>query len=143
MDFNNGTFIALGTAGIVLFVTFLVAVFYKPKKRLKVVAKFNPTNNHLVEVHVKNVGKRRVKTVAPYVKFTHGQISRKYQVNPRKINCKFPRILNIGDEVSFQINLTNFHSVLEQKSMNTTHLKVIIENMVGMQYNSQSLNYKF
>ncbi len=143
MDFSNGIFIAIGIAGMVLLVALLVTLFYKPKKKLRVDAKFNPGNMHMVEVHIVNVGKRRVKTVAPYVKFSHGQKSRKYQVNPHKINCKFPRVLKVGEEVNCEIDLTHFHSELEKKSMNSTHVKIIIENMVGMKYNSHTLDYKF
>ena len=142
-DFNDGIFIAISMAGIVLLVVLLVTLFYKPKKRLRVEAKVNPENKHIVEVHVKNVGKRRVKVVAPYVKFSHGQKSRKYQVSLSKLNTKFPRVMKVGDELKCDVDLTHFHSVLEQKSMKSSHVKIIVENMVGMKYNSSTLDYKF
>jgi hypothetical protein len=81
--------------------------------------------------------------VAPYVKFTHGQKSRKYQVNPHKLKCNFPRTIAVGEEIAYEIDLENYHSILKKKSMNPAHLKIIIENMVGMSFNSHVLNYKF
>jgi len=142
-NFNDGTFVAISMTGIVLLVALLVTLFYKPKKRLRVEAKFNPNNNHIVEIHATNIGKRRVKVVAPYVKFSHGQKSRKYQVSPSKLNTKFPRVLKVGDELKCEVDLTHFHSVLEQKSLKSSHVKIIIENMVGMKYNSRILDYEF
>lgn len=142
MDFQNGIFIAIAIICIVLLVAFLVSVFYKPKKRLQVQADFKADNEHIVEVHVLNIGKRRVKMVAPYVKFSHGRKSRKYQIDPRWIKCKFPRVLNLGEEFTCEIDLEHFHSILEKKSMNSPHVKIIIENMVGMKYISHTLDYK-
>ncbi len=142
-DFNDGTFIAISISAIVLLVALLVTLFYKPKKRLRVDAKFNPANNHKVEIHATNIGKRRVKVVSPYVKFSHGQKSRKYQVSPSKLNIRFPRVLKVGDEFNCEIDLTHFHSALEKRSMNSSHVKIIIENMVGMKYNSHTLDYEF
>lgn len=142
-DFNNGPFLAISITAAVLFVALLVTIFYKPKKRLKVDAKFSPDSNHKIEVHAKNIGKRRVKVVAPYVKFSHGRKSRKYQVSKSKLNIKFPLILTVGDEFKCEIDLEHFHTVLEQKSMTSSHVKIIVENMVGMKYNSHTLDYEF
>jgi hypothetical protein len=143
MDIQNGFYLAIGIAVVVLLVALLVSVFYKPGKRLHVDAKFSTVNKNVVEVHVKNVGKRKVKTVAPYVKFTHGRKTRKYQVNPVKLKCNFPHTMGVGEEVKCEIDLEQYHSVLKKKSMNPTHVKIIIENMVGMNFNSHTLNYKF
>lgn len=143
MDFQNGIFIAIGIVGIVLLVTFLVTVFYKPKKRLQVKAEFEDGNQHLLKVDVLNIGKRRLKMVAPYIKFTHGRKSRKYQVDPRKIKCKFPKALKVGEDFSCLIDLEHFHEVLEKKNMKSTHVRVIVENMVGMKYISHTVDYNF
>lgn len=143
MDFQNGIFIAIAIVCIVLLVTFLVTVFYKPKKRLQVKVGFDHGSQHVLKVDVLNIGKRKLKMVAPYIKFTHGRKSRKYQVDPRKIKCKFPRALKVGEEFSCFIDLEHFHSVLEKRNMKSTHVKVIIENMVGMKYISHTVDYKF
>jgi len=143
MEITNGLYLALGIVGLVLLVAFLVAVLYKPKKRLKVEATINPNNDKIIDVEITNIGKRNLKIAAPYLKFYHGQHSQIYQVKPEMIQCQFPRSLKVNDDFKCKIDLKHYQETLEKRSLNPGHAKVIIKNLVGMKYISHSFDYKF
>jgi len=145
MDNLSSFTIALSLIGFVLLVVALVMLFYKPPKKLKVVCKFKDDSNKnlksAVEIDVENIGKKRMKMLAPYVKFSHATHSKLFQLKPEKASCRFPRIIKIGDKLNCEVDLSQYESSLESISFNPTHVKIFLEDTAGLRFYSQSLEF--
>ena len=103
MNIESGYFLALVLVGFVLLVVALVAIFYKPGKRLNVNYNFksdkDKLNKSIIEVFVENIGKKRVKMLFPYVKFSSTSSSKLFQLNSERVNCRFPKIIKKGEKL--------------------------------------------
>ena len=145
MDDLSSVTIVLSIVGFIAIITVLVIILYKPPKKLDVESKFASKENsekpHLVDVNIKNTGKKRLKMNSPYVKFINGPSVQIYQINPQKIHCRFPRIIKVGEEISCTVDLTEYHKSLEKDSFHPTHFKIVIKDTVGMNFSSHSLDY--
>ncbi len=146
MDSLSGISIGLSLVGLVLLIVALIAIFYKPPKRLKVDCKFKTDDakkkDSVVTVQVENIGKREVKLVSPYVSFSHASHSKLFQMKADKVECKFPRIINIGDKLSCEVDLSQYKELLDKHDFHPTHMKVIIKDTVGLKFNSHTLTFK-
>ncbi|MBN2173178.1 MAG: hypothetical protein JW731_03535 [Bacteroidales bacterium] len=146
MDSISGITIALSLIGLVLLVVLIVALLYKPGKKLYVHAYFIDKGEHvdesIVEVSVENTGKKQVKMLYPYIRFSHGTHSKIYQLKPTNVECKFPRILKIGEKISCKIDLHHYHDPLEKNAFDPTHVRFIIKDTVGMIFQSENLHIK-
>lgn len=145
MDIESGYFIALVLIGLILLVVALVAIFYKPGKRLYVNCNFKSDkdniNKSIIEVFVENVGKKRVKMVFPYVKFSSSTSSKLFQLNSKKVNYRFPKIIKKGEKLNFEVDISQYNNILKNQSFNTTHIKVVVEDTVGLQFKSHNLDF--
>jgi len=146
MDNLSGITIALSLIGFVLLVVLLVTIFYRPAKRLQVTCNFksdsDEKNDSVLVVNMENIGKRKLKLLAPYVRFSHTTHSKLYQVKPETINCKFPRMLKIGEKLSCELDLGHFKTILEKHAFSPTHMKLIVNDSAGLDFESQSLGFK-
>jgi len=144
MNNISGFVLGLSLIGFVLLVVALIALFYKPAKKLKVNGKYRPNSfgkESVIKVDVKNVGKKQLKLTAPYVKFTHINHSKLYQITSAKAHCKFPRIMKIGDEIGCDVDLTHYKELLEKNDWHPTHVRVIVKDTVGLEFQSKALDY--
>jgi hypothetical protein len=132
--------------GLVLLVVILIAIFYKPPKRLKVKCDFkaeDKTDKHsVINVSVENIGKRQVKMVSPYVRFSHTSHSKLFQMKPKNVECRFPRIINVGEKLSCEVDLHEYKDSLDEHDFHPTHMKVIIKDTVGLNFDSHTLAFK-
>lgn len=146
MDNLSGITIAISLIGFVLLVVLLVTIFYRPAKRLQVTCNFksdsDEKNDSVLVVNLENIGKRKLKILAPYVRFSHTTHSKLYQVKPETINCKFPRMLKIGEKLSCELDLGHFKTILEKHAFSPTHMKLIVNDSAGLDFESQSLGFK-
>jgi hypothetical protein len=146
MNNLSGITIGLSLIGLVLLVVALVAIFYRPAKRLNVSCNFksesDEKNDAMLKVEIENVGKRNLKLMSPYVRFSHATHTKLYQVKPETIDCKFPRMLKIGQKLSCEVDLGHFKTILQKQSFSPTHAKVIISDSAGLDFESQSLTFK-
>ncbi|MEZ5082172.1 MAG: hypothetical protein R2750_01770 [Bacteroidales bacterium] len=146
MDNLSSLTIALSIVGFIALIAILVSLFYKPGKKLDVITTLQPEEDgstpHNMNVEVTNTGKNRVKMQSPFVKFSHGTGSMIYKVNPHKIHCRFPRILNVGEKVNCTVDLTQYHESLDNSSFHPTHVKIVIKDTMGMKFDSHSIHYK-
>jgi hypothetical protein len=146
MDNISGIAIGLSMIGFVLLVVLLVALFYRPAKRLQVTCNFksdsDKKNDSVLIIDMENIGKRKLKLLTPYVRFSHATHSKLYQVRPETINCKFPRMLKIGEKLSCDLDLGHFKTILEKHTFSPTHMKLIISDSAGLNFESQSLAFK-
>jgi len=146
MDNLSGITIALSLIGFVLLVVKLVTIFYRTAKRLQVTSNFKSDkeekNDSVLVVNMENIGKRKLKLLAPYVRFSHTTHSKLYQVKPATINCKFPRMLKIGEKLSCELDLGHFKTILEKHAFSPTHMKLIVNDSAGLDFESQSLGFK-
>jgi hypothetical protein len=142
----SGLTIGLSLIGLVLLIVLLVALLYKPAKRMHVTCNFLPdsTEKHDVVMSVKmdNTGKRKLKLYSPYVRFSHATHSKLYQVKPETISCKFPYTLKIGEQLNCELDLGHFKTILEKHAFSPTHVKVIISDSAGLEFESASLAFK-
>lgn len=146
MDFDSSLSIVLTIVGVIALVTILVALFYKPGKQLKVDAKFvtkasgePPTS---LEFHIVNIGRKRVKMAIPFVMFYSMQHSILYEIKREYTSCKFPKILEVGDEMRCLFELAHYHDVLEKQHFKSHHLRIVIRDTVGMRFKSNPLDYE-
>ncbi len=145
MDFNSSLVIVLTIVGAIALVTLLVTLFYKPGKQLKVDASFFSRNNEdppaSLEFHIVNVGRKRVKMATPFVMFYTMQHSVLYEIKNNHTSCRFPKILEVGDEMRCTFDLAHFHDVLEKTSFNPHHVRIVIRDTIGMRFKSNALDY--
>ena len=145
MDFNSSLVIVLTIVSAIALVTILVALFYKPGKRLKVDAKFFSRDNEdppaSLEFHIVNIGSKRVKMATPFVMFYTLKHSVLYEIKNKYTSCRFPKILEVGDEMRCTFDLEHFHDVLEKQDFNPHHVKIVIRDTIGMRYYSNHLAY--
>ncbi len=146
MDAFSGIALGLSLMGLVLLVVILIAIFYKPPKRLKVGCQFKADGKEdkysIITVSVKNIGKRKLKLVAPYVRFSHTTHAKLFQMKPDKLQCRFPQIVNIGQEMSCDVDLHQYKEALENHDFHPTHIKVIMKDTAGLEFESHSLTFK-
>jgi len=138
--------IVLVILGFIALVTILVLIFYKPAKNMSVHCEFIPdtqkTEGHKLKLNIDNIGKSKVKMMAPFVRFIHGPTSQIYQLSSEKVHCKFPRIVKIGETVSCEFDLDDFRDKLLKHDFHPTHVKIEIKDTVGMKFSSHSIDYK-
>jgi hypothetical protein len=146
MNNISGLTLGLSLIGLVLLVVFLVAIFYRPAKRLNVTCNFKSGSDEkqdaMLLVNLENVGKRKLKLQAPFIRFSHTTHSKRYQAKPETLSCNFPRSIKIGEKQSFELNLGHFKTQLEKIAFNPTHVKIIINDFAGLDFESQSLTFK-
>ena len=145
MNNISGIAIGLSLVGLVLLVVALIALFYKPGKRLKVIADYKPNydgKDSVLKVSVKNIGKKHLKLTAPYVKFSHHSHSKLYQIKSSKAKCKFPRLMKVGDEIGCEVELLDYKEKLNDNEWHPTHVKVLVKDTVGLEFGSKNLDYK-
>lgn len=146
MDFDSSLSIVLTIVGVIALVTILVTLFYKPGKQLKVDAKFVSKSDEgppvSLEFHIVNVGRKRVKMATPFVMFYSMQHSILYEVKREYTSCKFPKILEVGDEMRCLFDLAHYHEVLEKQHFKSHHLRIVIRDTVGMRFKSNPLDYE-
>ena len=145
MNIESGYFLALVLVGFVLLVVALVAIFYKPGKRLNVNYNFksdkDKLNKSIIEVFVENIGKKRVKMLFPYVKFSSTSSSKLFQLNSERVNCRFPKIIKKGEKLNFEIDISQYINILKKQSFEPTHVRVVIEDTVGLKFKSHNLDF--
>ena len=145
MDAFSGIAIMLSLVGLVLLIVILIAIFYKPPKRLKVNCVFKADNKEdkysIVTVSVENIGKRKLKLVSPYVRFSHASHAKLYQMKPDILQCKFPQIVNVGDKMSCDVDLHQYKESLDNHDFHPTHMKVIMKDTAGLEFDSQTLTF--
>lgn len=141
MDSLSGVTLGLSLIGLILLVGLLVAIFYKPPKKLSIISKFRKDDNInklFLVITVENTGKKRVRIVGPYIKFSGNSKPKLYQVNHKSSMCKFPKMIKIGDQLSCEIDISYYLDILNKKSFKPTGLKVYIEDTAGLQFHSQT-----
>ncbi len=146
MNNLSSIYIALILIGFVLLVVALVAIFYRPAKRMNVSCKFKSVDDEkhdaVLNVEIENVGKRNLKLMSPYVRFSHATHTQIYQVKSESINSKFPRLLKIGEKLNCELDLAHFKTALQKHAFSPTHVKVIFNDSAGLDFESQSLVFK-
>ena len=142
MDSISASIIVAIVLGMIALVFILVIIFYKPPRQLKVHSDFksgNNSNSSILEVEIQNTGKAREKITAPYLKYSVGFHTKKFQVGKEFVNCKYPRILKPGEKMVCEIDTSYYQKLLEEDDFNPTHLNVIVDDMVGMEFKSEAL----
>ncbi len=141
----SGITLAISLISFVVLVVILVTLFYKPAKRLHVDCKFSDTKDQsktsILDVTIENIGKRRIKLVAPYVKFSHAQHSLLFQVKHDLTRTRFPKMLKIGEKMTVDVDLSHYKHLLESNSFHPTHVKVIVKDMAGLDFASHNLEF--
>lgn len=146
MDNISGYTLVLIIVGVILITATLVAVFYKPGK--KIIVSCNFKNNAdgkpptIIEVNIENTGKKQLKMMAPFVDFTTLQHSMIFQIKSEMAHCNFPHLLRVGEKLSCEVDLTHYHNSLQESDFHPSHIKVFVKDTVGMQFNSNHLDYK-
>lgn len=145
MNFDSSLVIVIGIVGAMALIAILVAVFYKPPKRLKVSANYFDLDNDdqptSLEFHILNIGRKRVKMASPFVRFYSTQHTILYEVKGGYTSCKFPKILEVGQEMHCRFDLGHFHDVVEKLNFEPHHVRIVIRDTVGMHFNSNPLDY--
>ena len=95
--------------------------------------------NQVLEVEIQNVGKTREKIIPPYLKFSAGFHTKKFQVGKDYVNCKYPRILKPGESMTCEIDFSHYKKLLDKEDFKATHLNVIVDDMVGMEFKSETI----
>lgn len=146
MDNFSGIAIGLSMIGFVLLVVLLVAILYRPAKRLSVKCSFPPESEEkhysILLVTAENIGKRKLKLLLPFVRFSHATSTQLYKVRPETINCSFPRSIKVGEKLICEIDLAHFKTQLEKHAFHPTHIKVIMSDSAGLDFESQNLIFK-
>jgi len=142
----SGIYLGLTLIGFVLLVVALVAIFYRPAKRLKVDCAFKDGNdnslNSILRIDIENVGKRTMKLMPLYIRFSHTNHSKLFAVKPKLLHIRFPRMIKIGEKLTCELDLKHYDQLLKTHSLIPTHLKVIVNDSAGLDFESHSLDLK-
>jgi hypothetical protein len=144
MDFNSSLVIVLLIVGVIILVTVLVAVLYKTGKKLEVNASYPNASEQpprTLRFQIVNIGRKRVKLIAPVVKFYNLQHSILYEVRKEYTECKFPRIMEVGDGMDCTFDLEHFQEVLKKQDFDPSHVRLIVRDTMDMQFKSNPLDY--
>ncbi|MCB0821329.1 MAG: hypothetical protein KDC09_01435 [Bacteroidales bacterium] len=144
MDTFSSTQIIIGIGLFILLIVVLVSLLYKPGKKLEINCEHKELTDlkqNIISVHVKNTGKKRIKIVAPFVSFYSLTGSEIFQVDPKKVHCKFPRILKVGDEVNCEIEIGHYGETLKSKNFHPSNVKIFVKDTVGMKFNSNPFEF--
>lgn len=145
MNFDSSLVIVLFIVGTIALVTALVALFYKPGKRLRVDVKYisdgktDPLAS--LEFHIVNIGSKRVKMATPFVMFYSAQHSILYEVRKEYTSCRFPKIIEVGNEMRCKFDLAHYHDLLAKQNFKPHHVRIVIRDTVGMRFKSNPLDY--
>ncbi len=142
MDSISASTIVIILIGVLVAVFVLVVIMYKPPRQLKVHSNFksgNSENGSILEVEIENIGKSSEKIIYPYLKFSTGFHTRKFQVGKEYVNCRYPRILKRGEKMTCEIDISHYKKLLDKDDFKPTHLTVIVDDMVGMEFKSELL----
>ncbi|MBM3434996.1 MAG: hypothetical protein FJY07_02130 [Bacteroidetes bacterium] len=146
MNNLSGIYLGLALIGFVLLVVALVAILYRPAKRLKVECIFKEgtgnSMNSTILLTLDNVGKRNLKIMAPFIRFSHTTHSKLFTVKPELISCRFPRMLTIGEKLSCELELKHYAAQLQVHSFIPTHVKIIFNDSAGLDFESHTLDLK-
>ena len=146
MDNFSGFTLGLSLIGFVLLVVLLVSLLYRPAKRLNVTCNFKSDSDEkqdaMLIVNLDNVGKRKLKLLPPFVRFSHATHSKLFKIKPETINCRFPRSVKIGEKLTCEVDLGHYTTQLEKLGFSSTHVKVIFNDSAGLDFESHNLAYK-
>jgi hypothetical protein len=146
MDSQSGFLIFASIVGFVLLIIVLVALLYKPAKKAAVRCNYlapNEDNNHrLIQIHVKNTGKKPLKIVSPYISFFSLRTSENFQLKPESIKIMFPRILNVNEEMKCEAEIGHYEEYLSKTAARPSQIKVIIKDTEGLEFNSNAVDFK-
>ena len=143
MDSLSASTIVVILIGVLVTVFILVVILYKPPRQLKVHSNFksgNDNSNSVLEVEIENVGKTREKITSPYLKFSAGFHTKKYQVGKEFVNCRYPRVLKPGEKLTCEIDIGHYQKLMEKEDFKATHLNVLVDDMVGMEFKSEEID---
>ncbi len=146
MEITSAFFIVGSAVVLIILVTVLVAILYKPGKKLAVNCEYekqpSEEGKKFLDIHVKNTGKKQVKMMAPFVSFYNLQSSQIFQLDPKKVHCKFPRLLKVGEEVACKVEIGHYKETLQKREFHPHKVKIYVKDTVGMKFNSNSLDYR-
>jgi len=143
MSSISASTIVIVLVAVLITVFILVVILYKPPRHLNIHSSFKPDENNgnsIIEVSIQNSGKAREKLTPPYLKFSTGLHTKKYQVANEFVNCRFPRILKRGEEMVCEINISHYRELLEKEHFNPVHLNILVDDMVGLEFKSETLD---
>ena len=128
--------------GLLVAVFVLIVILYKPSRQLKVCSKFKDGDkkNSVLEVNIENIGKAEEKIILPFLKYSAGFHKKKYQVSKEFVNCRYPVMLKPGEKMTCEIDIGHYRKLMEKEDFKPTHLTVLINDMVGMEFKSEELD---
>ncbi|MCD4734947.1 MAG: hypothetical protein K8R53_02795 [Bacteroidales bacterium] len=129
-----------GILGLVIIASILLAIFFKPGKRLIVNSKIDQSEKDEEKkllVTLQNIGNKRMKIVSPFIKFKCGSKTRLFQVKPSNVTASFPKVIKPGDKCNFAIHVGSYARFLKKKSLEIKAVKIIIKDTVGIKFQSE------
>ncbi|GAB4312889.1 MAG: hypothetical protein Kow00127_03590 [Bacteroidales bacterium] len=145
MDLNSAFLIVASIVGFIILVVVLILLLYKPKKKLEVEVIMKPEieglNVRYITIKIKNPGKEATKIQAPYIHFYNLKSSQIFQIDPKKVHCKFPRVIKVGEEVTCDVEIGHYKPILEKREFHATKLKVSVMDMAGFEFHSHGIDY--
>ena len=142
MDSQSGLLFVFSVAAFILLLVILLSLFYKPPRRLSVIAELSNADSTNPSVHVKveNIGKKRVKIMPPYIKFYSGIHTQVFQINPKRAHHEFPVLMKKTQSDQCDIELGVFLEKLKSQDFHATKFKVLIKNSTGLEFFSQPVD---
>jgi hypothetical protein len=132
--------------GLVILIIVLVAILYKPKKKAAITCRYATVsegeNARVLQIHIKNTGKKPLKIVSPYISFSSLRTSQNFQLKPEKIRIMFPRILNVNEELNCEAEIGHYDEYLSKSAAYPGQVKVIVKDTEGLEFNSNAVDYK-
>jgi len=146
MDNQSAFLVFASVIGLVILIIVLVAILYKPMKRAAITCNYAVTgegeNARVLQIQVKNTGKKPLKIVSPYISFSSLRTTQNFQLKPEKIKVMFPRILNVNEELKCEAEIGHYDEYLSKSATHPGQVKVIIKDTEGLEFNSNAVDYK-
>jgi hypothetical protein len=146
MDSQSAFLIFASLIGLVIVVVVLVAIFYKPAKKVNIQCRYLDSeadgSRRTLQVHLKNTGKKPLKIVAPYISFSTLRTSQSFQLKPEKIKIMFPRVMSVNEELKCDAEIGHYDEFLSKSNLKPSHVRVIVKDTEGLEFYSNSVDYK-
>lgn len=144
MDFQSSLVIITWIGVFIALVIILIIVFYKPARKFQVVADFQKASQDEPGPHisfsVKNIGKINDQIFTAFMKCLSDSENPMFDLRDKVKKHRLPIALKIGEEVDFVVPWDILKRKLESKSINPRQFKIIIENSVGMEFVSKTID---
>ena len=143
MDVQSGLFMVLSTLGLLLLIVLLISLLIKPGRKLKVSGIFKQengkSNKTIIELEIKNIGKKPMDIVYIYARFYDRLTKKKIRLLSDNVSSKLPHFIKKGETLHCELDIGDPLNSVKDQSFLPGNVKIIVANSSSMEFLSSPL----